>query len=168
LQAGFYKVAVTTTDGVTWSASLNTTTNTFVAHHKQQGTQGTVEDVTTYDTVSYAVSNSFKIIHYTPPTWLTNYYTVAQMDQLQDEVNKARTSFGLNSYTFSTATIVADFTPIKANDITELQTAANAVYQAAKGSNYTFNDTLNSTDINKTKIVNQNLKDIQNLLDDLS
>ena len=89
------------------------------------------------------------------------------MDQLHEEVNKARTAFGLNSYTFATSSVVADFTLIKSSDITELQTAANAAYYAAKGSNYTFNDTLDSSDANKTTIVNQNLKDIQNLLDSL-
>ena len=159
--AGYYKIAVTVYDGYSWSAILEN--GTFKAHHIENGNVNT----NTYDTVSYAESSVFKIVHYMPPTWLTDYYTVAQMNQLKEEVNKARTSFGLSSYTFTTASIVADFTLIKANDIKELQTAANDVYKSARGSDYVFTDAIDSSDVNKTKIVSQNLKDIQNLLDNL-
>ena len=159
--AGYYKIAVTVYDGYSWSALLSN--GSFVAHHIENGNVNT----TAYDTISYAESSVFKIVHYTPPTWLTDYYTVAQMDQLKTEVNKARTSFGLQSYTFTTASIVADFTPITAKDIQELQTAANDVYKSEKGSDYTFADKINNTDTNKTVIVKQNLIDIQNLLDSL-
>lgn len=84
------------------------------------------------------------------------------------EINKARTGVGLNSYTFTNASIVKDFTIITENDIQELRTSANAAYKAVKGSDYSFTNSLSDSDIDKTIRRGQDVLDIQTLLTNLS
>lgn len=160
--AGFYKVAVTIFDGSTWSALLNSAGTGWTAHQIENGNQGYATDK---DTITYAVSDVFKIIHYTPPTWITDYYTVPQVEQIVEEIGKARSAFGLSAYTFSTANYIANFTIITADQMNEFHSAANDVYVAAKGSNYAYTHT---SVISDEEIRNIDMRDMQDLLDDLS
>ena len=152
---GYYKLAVTVYDGHTWSALPSGTT--FVTNYVESGQQA----VTTYnDDISYAVSSSFRIVHYTPPTWLGSTYSAQRFNQLEDEINNARTAFGLTPYTFTTTDAVSNFTIIKASDLNQFKTASNDVYKNSTGSNYSFTH----TPVVDEKIQNIAITQIQDLL----
>ena len=140
-----------------------------MAHQVEGGTVNSTGNAATYDsskdTITYAESGVFKIIHYTPPTWITDYYTKPQVDQIVTEINAARTAFGLSSYTFTTTDYVKDFTLIAAQQMNEFHAAANDVYKAAKGSNYTYTNTKVTTG---QEIIRADMRDIQDLLSRLS
>jgi len=159
--AGFYKVAITVFDGSTWSALLNDAGTGWTAD--QVAAAGTYN--ANKDTITYAVSDVFKIIHYTPPQWITDYYTVPQVEQIVTEIGKARSAFGLSSYTFSTANYISNFTIISSDQMNEFHSAANDVYVAAKGSNYAYTHTTVSPE---DEIKNVDMRDMQDLLDNLS
>lgn len=176
LAQGYYRLAVTTFDGTTWSAILNSGKTGFTNHHRQllsasDTTSGstrtvvTVTDTQANEATSYALSSQFSLFKYVPPTWLTNPWKKETIDQLRSEINEARTTFGLSEYTFSNIPVVSDFTIIRTSDITEAQTAFNAVSSTAGKGTPTYSKTPTS---NKTDVSTNPIQELQNLLNNLS
>lgn len=153
---GYYKIAVTVYDGNSWSALPSGTT--FVVNHIEKGQTAT----NAYNNdISWAYSAPFRIVHYTPPTWLGEIYSAQRFNQVESEIGKARTAFGLGSYTFATTNAVSNLTIINASDLNQFKTASNAVYSNSTGSNYSFSH----TPAKNAEIKNAAITQIQTLLE---
>lgn len=175
LAVGYYQIAVTGYDGSSWSAILSN--GVFINDHKEalsysnvtSGNTRTVtqpSDTTAYEkSASYAVSSEFGIFRYTPPTWLTDPWKKATIDQLREQLNVARTNMGLASYTFSNTSVVSNFTVVHLNDIKEAQTQINEIYKAAGKSTTNFSG--KSYMQPNAEVSKEAITDIQKLLDAL-
>lgn len=177
LAQGYYKIAVTVFDGNTWSAILNTAKTNFTNHHRQAFVESdtgassnprtikTAIDKLVSETTYYAESSQFSLFKYVPPTWLTDPWKKATIDQLREEINTARETFGLTTYTFSNIPVVEDFTLVRVTDITEAQSAVNEVLSAAGKPIPTYEKT---PTLNNTEVSIDPIAELQNLLDSLS
>lgn len=154
LAGGNYYLYVTVYDGITWSALPSG--SSWTAHYIEAG--NTIVNSYYNSPINYYKSGVITVIKYTTPTWIDNtYFTDEEYAQVHDEVVKARSAFGLGSYSFSNTITVGNFQKITATDMNQVRTAANEIYVKQKGSNYPFTTspgvgtTAKKADINDVK-----------------
>ncbi len=174
---GWYKIGVTVYDNGSWSAKPSGNgwtydhvedhpTNGVTAANNGTGYQNYRQDSTKYETTFAAVSSPIRIYHYSSPAndsdnntnWNTDYYSVENIEQVQDETNKVLSAMGQSTITFTNTPVVSNFTIITWQDMQELRSGVTTAYQLKTNTAPTLSP-------QSDWIENQKIIDIQDLLD---